>query len=440
MTRGSPVVVLGAGLAGMSAALHLEAPCRLLERAARVGGLCVTDEDSGYRFDRTGHLLHLRDAEMRAWVQALLGEELRRIERRSRIWSCGRYTRYPFQANTFGLPPDVARECLLGFLQARDVERDAGREPGGAGLRPPRDFEDFILRYMGEGIARHFMIPYNTKLWGVRPRDMSPEWTSRFVPRPTLEEVVAGAVGCNDREIGYNAEFVYPRAGIGALADALGRALGARVELGLEPRRIDLRARRIELASGEDVRYERLISTIPLDTLLALAGDLPAGVSARAGALRCAPLWYLDVALSRRPKVDIHWAYVPEERYPFYRVGAYSNFSDALAPPGCGSLYVELASREPPDLPTLVPEVAAGLAEMGIIDDAGDIAFVRARHLRHAYVVYDHAYRAALDAIHPFLLEQGVRSCGRYGAWEYSAMEDALLEGRAAARAVEEEL
>jgi protoporphyrinogen oxidase len=121
-------------------------------------------------------------------------------------------------------------------------------------------------------------------------------------------------------------------------------------------------------------------------------------------------------------------------------VGAYSNFSDALVPSGCGALYVELASREPPDPDALVPQVAAGLVEMGIIGGAGDIAFVRARRLPHAYVVYDHAYRAALDTIHPFLREHGVRSCGRYGAWEYSAMEDALLEGRAAARAVEEEL
>lgn len=438
MTRSAPVVVAGAGLAGMSAALHLEAPFRLLERAARVGGHCVTLEDSGYRFDRTGHLLHLRDPEMRAWLAPFLGDDVRRIERRSRIWSCGRYTRYPFQANTFGLPPEVARECLLGFLRARDAERDAERQPGGASA--PRDFEEFIRRYMGDGIARHFMIPYNTKLWGVPPRDMSPEWTSRFVPRPTVEEVVAGAVGCNDTELGYNAEFLYPRRGIGELSEALGRALGGAVELGVELRGVDLEARRLELSTGEAVGYERLISTLPLDALLAVARALPAEVATAARALRCTPLWYLDVALARRPGVDLHWVYVPEDRYPFYRVGAYSNFSDALVPPGCGALYVELASRERPDLDTLVPEVAAGLAEMGIIGGVGDIAFVRARHLQHAYVVYDHAYRAALDTIHPFLLEHGVRSCGRYGAWEYSAMEDALLEGRAAARAVEEEL
>jgi protoporphyrinogen oxidase len=438
MTRGSPVVVLGAGLAGLSAALHLETPFRLLEQADRVGGLCVTEADSGYRFDRTGHLLHLRDPELRAWVAPFLGDDVLRIERRSRIWSSGRYTRYPFQANTYGLPPEVARACLLGFLRARDAERDAERQVGGASA--PRDFEEFIRRYMGDGIAQHFMIPYNTKLWGVPPRDMSPEWTSRFVPRPTLEEVVAGAVGCNERELGYNAEFLYPRLGIGELPAAMGRALGDAAELRVEVRGIDLRARRLELSTGEAIGYERLISTIPLDAFLRLVAELPAPVEAAARALRCTPLWYLDVALSRRPGVEHHWAYVPEERYPFYRVGAYSNFSEALCPPGCGSLYVELSDREPPALATVGPQVAAGLVEMGIIAGASDIAFIRARRFDHAYVIYDNAYRSALDTIHPFLLEHGVRSCGRYGAWEYSAMEDALLEGRAAARAVEEEL
>jgi protoporphyrinogen oxidase len=436
MSERAPVIVLGAGLTGLSAACHLRVPCRVLERSDRVGGLCTTDEERGYRFDRTGHLLHLRDEGIRDWVLSILDEEPLVVERRSRIWSNGVYTRYPFQANTFGLPPVVARECVLGFIEARDAERDAAAR--GAPLPPPADFEEFILRTMGRGIAERFMVPYNTKLWGVPPRDMSPAWTSRFVPRPTVEEVVSGAVGCNDREVGYNAVFRYPRRGIGELAGALARRVSS-IELGRAPRAIDWRSRRLVLEDGEVVGYERLISSIPLDALLRAMDGLPSEVAVAAGRLRCAPLRYLDLALRRPPKHDFHWIYVPEVRYPFYRVGAYSSFSPDLTPAGCGSLYVELASREPPDLERLVPEVADGLVEMGLIDGAGDIAFARARHLSYAYVIYDHHYTPALDVIHPFLREHGIVSCGRYGAWEYSAMEDALLSGRDAARAIEEE-
>jgi protoporphyrinogen oxidase len=430
MTETTPVVILGAGLTGLSAAAHLELPSRLIEREDHVGGHCVTVEDHGFHFDRTGHLLHLRDASIRRWVESILDEEPLRIQRRSRIWSHGCYTRYPFQANTFGLPPAVARECLLGFLEARDAELAAER----SGERePPASFEEFILRYMGQGIADHFMIPYNTKLWGLPPREMSSVWTERFVPRPTLDEVVSGAVGCHDQELGYNAEFLYPRKGIGALAQALERVVG-HVELGVEPRGIDVATKTIHLSTGEQVRYDALISTIPLDRLLPLLGSLPASVTDAGRRLRCHSLHYLDVALKRPPKQPLHWVYVPEERYPFYRVGAYSSFSEALAPPGCGSLYIELSSREAPDLTTLLPEVIDGLIEMAIIDDADEVEFARARFLNHAYVVYDHGYRDARETIHPFLREHDIFSCGRYGSWEYSAMEDALIGGREAAR------
>src|SRR5690242_13712736 len=93
------VAILGAGLAGMSAAFHLGREgiaCRIFEKLPEPGGHAVTVEEEGYRFDRTGHLLHLRDPEMRALARSWMGDEVLEIERRSMIWSSGVYTRYPF--------------------------------------------------------------------------------------------------------------------------------------------------------------------------------------------------------------------------------------------------------------------------------------------------------------------------------------------------------
>ena len=154
----------------------------------------------------------------------------------------------------------------------------------------------------------------------------------------------------------------------------------------------------------------------------------------------CNPLWYLDVALDVPCGVDLHWAYVPEERLPFYRVGCYSNFSAEMAPPGKAGLYVELASRQTPDMPTLLPVVAAGLVEMGIIAKPEQIRFAEPRRIDHAYVVFDRAYYDALETIRPFLDEHGIVSRGRYGEWTYAAMEDALLSGRDAAKRAREML
>ena len=122
-----PVVILGGGLTGISTAAHLRAPWLLFEREERLGGHARTDERDGYRFDKTGHWLHLRDPAIKKLVDELLPGQMVPIARRARIFSHGVLTRYPYQANLYGLPPEVIKECLLGV-----VEREArGRRRGG---------------------------------------------------------------------------------------------------------------------------------------------------------------------------------------------------------------------------------------------------------------------------------------------------------------------
>jgi len=420
----TPIAILGAGLTGMSAAIELGqrgVPYRIFEKLGVPGGHAVTIEDNCFRFDRTGHLLHLKSDALREQVLAWIGPEHLQIQRRSVIWSNGVYTRYPFQANTYGLPPSVAYECVQGFIAAH-FARDKPE---------PKNFEEFCLLHFGEGISKHFMLPYNSRLWGVHPREITSSWCQRFVPLPRLEDVIAGAVGLNDRELGYNSNFIYPRLGIGQLAEGMARCV-PHLELGRSPLRIELAARRL-VFEDEQLPFDVLLSTIPLPRLLGLIDELPQPVLDAARQLRCSHLYYLDVALRRESGKDFHWAYVPEAKYPFYRVGCYSHFSAALAPPGKASLYVELAARSEPDLDSALPEVARGLIEMGVIDSADDIEFARVRRIDYAYVIFDHEYFAALNVIRPFLEEARIISTGRYGEWNYSAMEDAIAFGKIAA-------
>ncbi len=416
--RERPVVVLGAGLTGLAAGQRLReagAPHRILERSPHPGGLARTVEEQGYRFDRTGHLLHLADDGVRERALRFLGDEHEVIERRSAIWSHGVYTRYPFQANTYGLPPEVAYACVMGFIEA------AQRTPG-----PVDDFEAYCLAHFGEGFSRHFMIPYNTRVWGVPPSEITAAWCERFVPRPRLEDVIAGAVGLRREELGYNARFVYPRRGIGQLATAMAADLD--IEHGRAPVAIDAEAQRVVLRD-EEVPYRRLVSTIPLPDLVGLLRDAPEPVRVAASRLRHNHLYYLDLALRGPCETPYHWIYVPEERYPFYRVGCYSHFSRFMAPPGKASLYVELCDRGEPELGGLLPRVADALVQMGVIRTRETIVFARVRKIDPAYVVFDRHHQPALAVIMPFLAEKGIESTGRYGGWNYSSMGDALAFG-----------
>ncbi len=427
--RRDPIVILGAGLAGLSAALRARRGYRLFEQRETVGGLAETVEEGGFRFDRTGHLLHLSQPRALRLVRNMIGDELLEIGRRSRIWTHGVYTRYPFQANLDGLPPEIAAECLEGFVRAWAAR---GGERVGS-----RRFDEFARANFGEGIARHFMVPYNRKLWGVDPAKITDAWCDRFVPVPELGEVIGGAVGLPQEGMGYNAVFHYPLGGIGRLADEMARRVG-RIETGRACTAVDFEGRRARV-KGSWEPYRALISSLPLDRLIGSLVDPPKRIAAAGRALRCAGLRYLDVALERPPGTPHHWCYVPERRYPFYRVGAYSEFSESMAPPGKGALYVELASRRPVDLDRLRPRLISGLVEMGIIEAESDVAFIRPRWLGRAYVLYDARYRSVRDELIEWLEKRGIFPVGRYGRWEYAAMEDALVQGMDAADRAREE-
>jgi protoporphyrinogen oxidase len=421
------VIILGGGLTGISAAIHLRQPWVLFERESKLGGLAVTEERDGYHFDLTGHWLHLRDPAIQQLVGELLPGQMVSVERRARIFSHGVTTLYPFQANLYGLPPAVIKECLLGVIEAK-------LRPEGAASR---NFEEYCLRHFGAGISRHFMIPYNEKLWGVHPRTITADWCSRFVPLPKLEQVVAGAVGADAGSMGYNASFLYPKqGGIGTLSRALGtRIQGSNVHLGSAVESLDLVKREVVVA-GERVPYRAVVATIPLPVLLACIPNLPADIAAHASRLRCTTLRYLNVATRNRPPADWHWIYVPEKRLPFYRVGIFSNAVASMAPAGTASFYVELADRGPVN-EVVLSDVAQGLAEIGAIAAPSDVLFADAREIQYAYVVFDEHYYPAITAISRFLESHAIYPRGRYGSWTYNAMEDCLLAGREVAATIE---
>ena len=423
------VLIVGGGLTGLGTALHLPAhvPWQLFEKDARPGGHARTECRDGFYFDKTGHWLHLRDPGIKTLVGELFpgdapGRALLQVDRKARIFSSGVLTRYPFQANLFGLPPSVISECLLGFIEAHSDPHSQ---------EPAQNFADFCDKRFGKGISRHFMLPYNRKLWGVDPAEITAAWCSRFVPIPKLPEVVRGAVGDTPPELGYNAHFLYPReGGIETLVHRIVERLPAeRLHRGAPLEQIEL-ATRTAVIGGERFSFRSLVATLPLPELCRRIIDLPVHLHPWVEKLRCTPVRYLNVATRVPPRSDYHWLYVPEEKYPFYRVGVYSNAVPSMAPAGCGSFYVELSDRGPLDVTRLVPEVLDALVAAGILHSKADLLFADLREIEYAYVVFDDNYYPALAALIPFLESYGVYPRGRYGSWTYNSMEDCLLLGR----------
>ena len=315
------VVVVGGGLAGLSGAFHLrEFEPRLFEREDTVGGVCRSFCQDGFTFDVTGHLLHLKNDYTQGLVDRLLPAVFQPYERRAAIYSKKKITPYPFQANTYGLPPEVVRECLIGFIESLDV--DHGQ---------PDNFQDWILHTFGSGIARHFMLPFNEKFWKVDLREITADWVSWSIPKPTLEEVVDGALGLENKGMGYNPRFYYPKSGgIDCLPHALARHL-QHVYTGHDLEAIDGENRVVRFSNGRQETYECLLATIPLPIVFELLDDAPDRLREAARKLRAISVLDINVGVDRPSISDKHWIYFPEPEFVFSRVGFPTNFSKDAA-------------------------------------------------------------------------------------------------------------
>ncbi len=423
-------VILGGGLTGLVAAERLHAAgtgAVVLEREEEAGGACRSIEREGFTFDHTGHLLHVGQAQTEQYLESIgLWDRLAVHQRRAAIVVGDHVTPYPIQIHTRALAPDVRRDCLLGFIHAW-----AGR---GQTTDDPENFRDWVMERFGEGLARHFFFPYNEKLYRARPEELSLDWVGRYVPKPSLEEVVDGALGIHDGAVGYNAVFRYPKeGGIRILPDAVAERLPD-LRLRSEVVAIHLGERWVETADGTRFEFDRLVGTLALSDLLDLVQDeLPEEIVSARSALRWVRVLNVALGVEGPAPSPEHWLYFPDPHLPFYRVGFPSNHG-RLAPEGCHTVSLEV-SLDPAvgDVPSSAELAERSLEAVGLLDREA----IRVRQLTvvdPAYVVFDHQRRQAVAALRRYLAERSAMVSGRWAEWKYSAMEDAILDGMTVAR------
>ena len=438
-THIEPVLILGGGLAGLSTAFHLRRPWLLVEKESRVGGLVRTEVmHGGFRFDPTGHWLHLRDPGMKALVhEQLLPDGLVTVARRAAVFTRGVFTRFPYQVNTHGLPAEVVAENLVGFVEATAGE-------GGRALRErePPTSRSSSSAISGAGFAKNFMVPYNTKLFGVPPRELSAAWCGRFVPRPTPQGGRGRGAGAGlgrarlQRELrlseGGRHRGARPRAPRGASRRRLGRFASR-----TEPIALDWERRAARLSDGQR------------GPLVGAGLDHPA-----------APRWWgcshrvpdeVRAAAARLRATDVTWVAVGARGHEPSSPGTGCTCPSPSSRPTAsarrrrcspgrrprGPLPSTWSTRDHARPRPCARAAVEDLVRAKMIRSAADVLFAEPRVIRNAYVLYDASYGEARETVIASSPARASRPPGATGNWEYSSMEDALLGGRAAAEQVE---
>ncbi len=476
-TAAEPVVIVGAGPTGLSAAYHLGKGSLLIDQNDRVGGWCRSIEDGGYTFDYAGHIMFSNDPYVHQMYARLLGDNVHWQDREAWIYSKNVYTRYPFQGALYGLPPDVLKECIVGAIEARFGPLTSGTESPRrnrtsptackaesitdccadgvvetfsrtvSAQRPsqrqeaPRNFEEFIYKVWGRGVARHFAIPYNRKLWAVPLDEMETSWLGGRVPMPDLEEMIAGALQPVPPPMGPNARFGYPlRGGFQALMDGFLPHLEGELRLGTRIARVVPSRHELQLTDGTPLRYEQLVSTMPLPELVRMIGsEAPAAVRLAATGLRHVSVRCVNLGVARTNVTEKHWIYYPEDTV-FHRVFVQGNASPHCNPDGGFGLTCEITYSPYKPLPcqgdALIERCISDCVAVGLLRPEDVVPVRNEVDMPYAYVVYDHARAANVRTIRDWLATQDIILSGRYSEWEYYNSDHAFLAGRKAAETV----
>lgn len=429
------VLILGGGPTGLGAAWRLHAlghgDWELWERETTPGGLaCSYVDEHGFTWDVGGHVQFSHYKTFDDVMNRALGPDgWLHHERESWVRIFGAWVPYPFQYNIHRLPLEQMQRCLAGLREAQRKRSD-GRF---------RNFEELIFGCLGEGVADLFMLPYNFKVWAYPPHELGTEWIGERVALPDLNKIADSiATGRDNISWGPNRTFRFPKhGGTGAVWRSVAAQLPRdKLRLGRAAMRIDPRRRTVIAEDGTERHYDTLISSLPLDTLIEMAGlaDLRGAMAQ----LRHSTVHIVGVGMHGKPGPELDrkcWMYFPEKNCPFYRVTVFSNYSPNNVPDidRFWSLMAEVSesTQKPVDGKQLDEDVIQGMLNTGLIDRKEEVHHVWKRTIQHGYPTPVVGRDAVLHRVLPELERHGIYSRGRFGAWKYevSNQDHSMMQG-----------
>ncbi|KAI4243984.1 MAG: hypothetical protein L6R40_003195 [Gallowayella cf. fulva] len=445
------ILVIGAGPTGLGAAkrLHqLNGPSWLIiDSNETPGGLASTDvTPEGFLYDVGGHVIFSHYKYFDDCInEALPKEDDWYTHQRISYVRCKElWVPYPFQNNISMLPKQEQVDCMDGMIDAALEARVANTKP--------KDFDEWIVRMMGTGIADLFMRPYNFKVWAVPTTKMQCQWLGERVAAPDLKTVTKNVILQKTAgNWGPNATFRFPaHGGTGGIWIAVANTLPKeKTKFGSHGavKKVDAENKTITLENGKTIGYQKLISTMAVDSLvekmdnqelISLSKDLFYSSTHIIG---------VGVRGTRPERIgDKCWLYFPESNCPFYRATIFSNYSPFNQPDSSiklptqqladGSspstqeakegpywsimLEVSESSLKPVNQATMLADSIAGLLNTSMLQPGDEIVSTYHRRFDHGYPTPSLEREGVLKQLLPALQDRyDIYSRGRFGSWRY---------------------
>mmetsp|Transcript_21479 Transcript_21479/g.19544 ORF Transcript_21479/g.19544 Transcript_21479/m.19544 type:complete len:493 (-) Transcript_21479:1185-2663(-) len=439
------IVIIGAGPTGLGAAIRLNQhkfeDWLLIDSFAEAGGLACTDiTNEGFLFDMGGHVIFSHYDYFDQLIDAAVGtgdENWAIHERVSYVWMKDRYIPYPFQNNICSLPLEDQINCINGLIEAKVTNAITNK--------PPNNFDEWILRVMGEGIANIFMRPYNYKVWAIPTELMQCSWLGERVATANVSKVIENVLR-NKTESGWgpNAVFRFPQyGGTGAIWKKVSNLLPTNKQrYNSKVTSIDINNKILTLNNGNTIRYNKLLSTIPLDITLRWCNN-----DKLADRLQYSSSHIVGIGLRGvNPHDTKCWLYYPESDCPYYRCTVFSHYgignvpnenislptirygdkqlqvnnNESIKGPYWSLMFeISESKYKPVNSQTIVDETIQGAINTKLIKSSDEIVSIYYRRLEYGYPTPCLQRDAVLNEALPMLKSHDIWSRGRFGSYKY---------------------
>jgi protoporphyrinogen oxidase len=299
------------------------------------------------------------------------------------------------------------------------------------------NYADWLYASFGRTFAETFPMQYTRKYHLTTAENMSTDWLGPRIYRPSLEEVLRGALSASAPQIHYITHFRYPSDG-GFMSYLRKFVPLGNLKLNHEVVSIDPRKRKLKFSNGIETQYDALVSSVPLPDMIRMIADAPQDVVDASRRLACSTCVLVNIGVDREDISQAHMTYFYDEDVCFTRLGFPHMLSARNAPPGAGSIQAEVYFSDKYKPFTGAPEdwietVIKDLRRCGVLKENDKVLSRKAMLLPYANVIFDLEREKALKTVHGYLDDLGIAYCGRYGDWGYMWTDESFKSGELAA-------
>jgi len=425
MNKVEKIVILGSGIAGLSAGFCLSQnniTSKIYEKNNDWGGLCGNFSIDGFRFDKFVHLSFTKNND----IIKIFTENTTFIDHKPTAGNYykGLWIKHPVQNNLSPLPLKEKIKIIFDFLKREKMESS-----------DIQNYEQWLRCQYGDYFAQNFPMEYTKKYWGVDAKELETKWVGERMHCPSLKEVLSGAFKKNEKNYYYASSMRYPqKGGFRSFFDDIRK--NQDISFNKEAVKIDTKQQKVSFSDGTIEKYDKLISSLPLPEVIKILENVPEKIQNAAKSLRYTSGFMVSIGVRKPNLVKDLWFYVYDKDIPFARVYSPSIKSPDNAPEGCSSFQAEIFfdnNTAKPSSEVILQKTCEGFEQMKLIR-LHDIILRDIRFEKYANIIFDKEIYKNRQVVIEYLNENKIITTGRFGKWDYFWSDQAFEDGKTSAQ------